>query len=250
MPRYEETTNPALSSAAEAVGTFILVLAGIAVATAAALGSPIAGAPLNSLAVGLTFGLVLAALVASLGHVSGAHLNPAATLALASVRKFPWKYVPMYIIAQFIGAIVAGLCVWGMFGDAARGAPALGATYPAAAATIAQAFLTEFLITFVLVFTIFAVATDERANTAIVSLAIGFALGVAVLIGGPVSGGAANPARAIGPMIVAAKFTGWWLYIVAPIVGGIAAGFLYDRVLRRTSAPKPQEETTVLGRAA
>lgn len=250
MRHQEADTGPVLNAAAEAVGTFILVFAGTAVATAAALGRPIAGAPFSSLAVGLTFGLVLAALVASLGHVSGAHVNPAVTLALAGARKFPWRYVPIYIAAQLIGAIVAALCVWGMFGDAGRSAAALGATYPAATASIAQAFLAEFLITFILVFTIFAVATDERANTTVVSLAIGFALGVAVLIGGPVSGGAANPARALGPMIIAAKFTGWWLYIVAPIVGGLAAGFLYDKVLRRAVAPKPQEETTVLGRAA
>lgn len=250
MPPTEARSSPALNSAAEAVGTFILVFAGTAVVTSAALNRPIAGASLNSLAVGLTFGLVLAALVASLGHVSGAHFNPAVTLALAGARKFPWRYVPMYLVAQLIGAIVAGLCVWGIYGEVARGVPALGATFPAVTATLGQAFLSEFLITFILVFTIFAVATDERANTATVSLAIGFALGVAVLIGGPVSGGSANPARTLGPMIVAAKFTGWWLYIVAPIVGGLAAGFFYDKILRRASTPKPQEETTILGRAA
>ncbi len=229
MPSNQVRSSPVLNSAAEAIGTFILVFAGTAVVTSAALNRPIAGASLNSLAVGLTFGLVLAALVASLGHVSGAHFNPAVTLALASARKFPWRYLPMYFGAQLIGAIVAGLCVWGMFGEAGRGTAALGATFPAATATIWQAFLSEFLITFILVFTIFAVATDERANTSTASLAIGFALGIAVLIGGPVSGGSANPARTLGPMIVAAKFTGWWIYILAPMAGGLAAGFFYDK---------------------
>lgn len=236
MPSEERRSSPALNSAAEAVGTFILVFAGTAVVTSAALGRPIAGASLNSLAVGLTFGLTLVALVASLGHVSGAHFNPAVTLALAGARKFPWRYVPMYIAAQLVGAIVAGLCVWGIYGDPARAA-GLGATFPAVTATLGQVFLAEFLITFILVFTIFAVATDERANATTISLAIGFALGVAVLIGGPVSGGAVNPARALGPMLVAGKFTGWWLYIIAPILGGLIAGFFYDRVLRRASAP-------------
>jgi MIP family channel proteins len=250
MTHIEPRTSPALNAAAEAVGTFLLVFAGTAVATSAVLNRPIAGASLNSLAVGLTFGLVLPAIVASLGHVSGAHVNPAVTIALASARKLPWRYVPFYLAAQLTGAMVAALCVWGMFGDAGRATAALGATLPTPTATLAQVFLAEFLITFVLVFTIFAVATDERANTTTAALAIGFALGVAVLIGGPVSGGAANPARALGPMIVAAKFTGWWLYIIAPILGGLTAGLLYDRVLRRVSAPKPQEETTVLGKAA
>jgi len=245
-----ERSDPLMTSLAEGVGTFILVFAGTAVVTASALYRPIAGIPFNSLAIGLTFGLVLAALVASLGHVSGAHFNPAVTLALASVRRFPWRYVPGYLLAQLVGAIVAALCVWGIFGPAAYGLPALGATYPAPGAGIGQVFLAEFLITFILVFTIFAVATDERANTTVVSLAIGFALAVAVLIGGPVSGGSANPARSLGPMIVMTKFTYWWLYIIGPISGGIAAGFLYDKVLRRVSAPKPEEETTVLGRAA
>jgi len=246
MRRDEPEPDMLRTGVAELIGTFILVFAGTAVAAAAILGRPIAGPPYDSLAVGLTFGLVLAALVSALGHVSGAHLNPAVTLGLASIGRFPWKYVPSYIIGQLAGAILAAIAVWVTFGDPARTMASLGATYPTPDASIGQAFLMEALITFVLVFVIVAVATDPRAKTAAGSLAIGFALGVAVLIGGPVSGGAANPARALGPMIVAGKFTAWWLYIVAPIVGGVVAAWLYNGLVAWARPPEPEAETTVI----
>jgi MIP family channel proteins len=231
--------NMTRTAIAELIGTFILVFAGTAVASAAALNLPIAGAALNSLAVGLAFGLALAALVYALGHVSGAHVNPAVTIGLAAIGKFPWAYVPAYIIAQIIGAILAAGAVWATFGNRAREKAALGATFPTAGTSDWQAFLMEFLITFILVFVIIAVATDERAHAVGAAIAIGFALGVAVLIGGPVSGGAVNPARALGPMIVSGKFTGMWIYIIAPILGGIAAAWLYSLVMEKASAPKP-----------
>lgn len=247
MRRDEPEADMMRTGVAEMIGTFILVFAGTAVATAAILDRPIAGPPLNSLAVGLAFGLALAALVSALGHVSGAHFNPAVTISLASIGRFPWKYVPTYIIGQLVGAILAGLAVWGTFGDPARTVASLGATYPTPDASIGQAFLMEALITFVLVFVIVAVATDPRAKTAAASLAIGFALGIAVLIGGPVSGGAVNPARALGPMIVAGKLTAWWLYIVAPIVGGMIAAWLYNGFVVLARPPEPEAGTTVIG---
>lgn len=247
MRRDELGTNIGIATAAEAVGTFVLVFTGTSVAVAAILGKPIAGAPSNSLAVGLAFGLVLTALVAALGHVSGAHFNPAVTLGLWGIKRFPGKLVLPYILGQFVGAILAGLAVWATFGDAARTTAALGATYPTAGVGIGAAFLMEFLITFILVFVIVAVASDERANTATASLAIGFALGVAVLIGGPITGGAVNPARALGPMIVAGKFTDFWIYLLAPSVGGLVAGWLYQYFLSKTNPPKPEELTSVLG---
>lgn len=229
---------------AELVGTFLLVLAGTSVAVAAVLNRPIAGLPLNSLAVGLAFGLMLVALVAALGHISGAHFNPAVTLGLASAGKFPWRFVLSYLIAQFAGAILASLVVWGAFGGAARDTAALGATFPTPGTGVWQAFLIEAVITFLLVFVITAVATDRRVPAPTVAPAIGFALGVAVLIGGPVSGGAVNPARALGPMIVAGRFTDFWIYLLAPVVGGIVAALLYDRFISHTSAPVVEVTTT------
>ena len=238
-PEENAGANIARVGVAEAVGTFILVFAGTAVAAAAVLKLPIAGAPYSSLAVGLTFGLVLAALVAALGHVSGAHLNPAVTLGLSSIGRLKWKYAPVYIIAQIIGAILASLAVWATFGDRARDLAALGATFPSSGTGLGQAFLMEMLITFLLVFIIVSVATDRRANLAASSLAIGLALGVGVLIAGPLTGGSANPARTLGPMIVSGKFTAVWVYLVAPVVGAVIAALLYDHFERRAHPLEP-----------
>lgn len=220
----------------EVCGTYFLVLAGTAVAVSAALARPIAGAPNNSLAVGLTFGLTLVALVAALGFLSGAHFNPAVTLGLASAGKFPWKDTAQYIIAQLVGAILASLTVWLVFGNAARSIAFLGATYPAPTASAAQAFLIEAVVTFFLVMTVVAVTTDKRVPAPVAAPAIGFALGMAVLIAGPISGGAVNPARALGPMIVTWKFDSVWVYILGPLIGGMCAGLLYPQ-MARTSAP-------------
>lgn len=226
---------------AEVVGTFFLVFGGTAVAVAASLRWPVAGLPSDSLAVGVTFALVLAALVAALGHISGAHFNPAVSIGLATAGKFPWSRVPIYLICQFAGAILAALAVWATFGDPARGAPALGATYPTPVASLGSAFLMEVLVTFFLVFVIMGVATDDRASKSAHSIAIGFALGMAVLIAGPISGGGVNPARALGPMIVAGKFTAWWIYLVAPTLGGVLAALVYSVLRGRSLGPVMQE---------
>lgn len=230
--------NMLRSAVAEAIGTFFLVLAGTSVATAATLGRPIAGGSADSLAVALAFGLALAALVSALGHVSGAHLNPAVTLGLAVTGKFPARYVPAYLIAQFLGATLAALAVWAIYGDAGRDVAALGATAPAAGTSVLQAFLVEALITFFLVFVVISVATDERAPAQAAGPAVGFALAAAVLIGGPVTGAAVNPARALGPMVVAGKFTAAWVYVLAPVVGGVLATVLYDRFVKKADKPK------------
>jgi MIP family channel proteins len=207
------------------------------VATAATLGHSIAGRAADSLAVALAFGLVLAALVSALGHASGAHFNPAVTLGLAATGKFPGRYVPVYLAAQLAGAVLAALAVWALFGAEGRVEAALGAPAPANGATTGRVFLAELLITFLLVFVVIAVATDGRAPAQSAGLAVGFALAAAVLIGGPISGGAANPARALGPMLVAGTFTAAWAYVLAPIVGGVLAAVLYDRFVKQADKP-------------
>jgi MIP family channel proteins len=230
--------NMARTAMAEAVGTFMLVFAGTAVATAATLARPIAGAPYTSLAVALAFGLILTALVSALGPVSGAHLNPAVTLGLASTGKFPWRYVPAYLGAQVGGAILASGTVWLAFGHHARDQAALAATFPAAGTSDWQAFLVEAVLTCMLVLIVVSVATDERVPAAAAGPAVGFTLAAAILAGGPVTGGAVNPARALGPMIMAGTFTSAWVYMVAPVVGGILAAWLYDRFLAEADTPK------------
>jgi aquaporin Z/aquaporin NIP len=222
---------------AELVGTFILVFGGTAVAVGAILSRPTAGGAYGSLAIALAFGLALAIVVASIGHVSGAHVNPAVTIGMAAARKFPWNYVPIYIAAQIVGAVLAALATWLTFGGGARGQANLAATYPVQGVGDLQAFIVEILITFILVFVVISVATDERAPATIAPIAVGFALAVGVFIAGPVTGGAVNPARALGPMLVAADFTSAWLYILGPIIGGVLAALLYDRFLAQTEAP-------------
>jgi MIP family channel proteins len=222
---------------AELVGTFILGYGGTAVAVGAILTRPTAGAAYDSLAIALAFGLALAAVVAAVGHVSGAHVNPAVTLGMAATGKFPWRYTPIYIGAQLVGAVLAALATWLTFGGPARSEANLAATYPAQGVGDLQAFLVEILITFILVFVVMAVATDDRAPAAIAPIAVGFALAVGVFIAGPVTGGAVNPVRALGPMIVAGDLTSFWLYILGPIIGGVLAALLYDRTMAETEAP-------------
>ena len=223
---------------AELVGTFILVFGGTAVAVGAILSRPTAGAAYDSLAIALAFGLSLAIVVAAIGHVSGAHVNPAVTLGMAATGKFPWRYAPHYVVAQLVGAVLAALATWLTFGGPARSEASLAATYPAQGVGDLQAFIVEILITFILVFVVMAVATDERAPAAIAPIAVGFALAVGVFIAGPVTGGAVNPARALGPMLVAGDLTSAWLYILGPIIGGVLAALLYDRFMAQTEAPQ------------
>ena len=149
---------------AELIGTFILVFTGCAVATAAILQRPTAGpAFYDSLAVALAFGLALVVIVAAIGHVSGAHVNPAVTLGLAATNKFPWQYVPIYLGAQIVGAVLGALATWIAYGSAAREAANLAATTPVEGVGDIQALVVEILVTFILMFVVISVATDERA---------------------------------------------------------------------------------------
>jgi MIP family channel proteins len=234
---HQLESNLVRGAVAEALGTFVLVLAITSAAVAAALSRPVAGAPYGSLAVPVAGGLALAIAVASLGHISGAHLNPAVTLGLAVSRRFPWTYAPGYVIAQLAGAIAAAAVTWGLYGGQARAVAVLGAPVPAAGVSAGRVLAAEAVVTFVLVLVVVAVATDTRVPRGIAAIAIGAALAVAIEISGPVSGAGVNPARAIGPMILAGQFSDWWAYLAAPVAGGVAAVALYDRFLRAGRAP-------------
>jgi MIP family channel proteins len=229
--------NLARAVAAEAVGTFVLVLAITSAAVAAALSRAVAWAPFGSLAVPVAGGLALAIGVGCVGHVSGAHLNPAVTLGLAVNGRFPWAYAPGYVIAQLAGATAGAAVTWGLYGDQARSVAGLGATVPAAGVSAGRVLAAEAVVTFVLVLVVVAVATDSRVPRGIAAMAIGAALAVAIVISGPVSGAGVNPARALGPMILAGRFSDWWAYLTAPLAGGGIAVALYDRFLRAGSTP-------------
>jgi MIP family channel proteins len=224
--------NLARAATAEAVGTFILVLAITSAAVAATLGQPVAGAAYGSLAVPVAGGLALVILVAGLGHVSGAHLNPAVTLGLAANGRFPWRFVPGYVAAQLAGAVAAAAVTWGLYGHRAMTQASLGATYPAAGVGAGRVFAAEAVVTFVLVLVVISVATDSRVPRAAAAVAIGAALAAAILISGPVSSAGVNPARAIGPMLLVGRYTDWWAYLAAPVAGAAVAAALFDRFLR------------------
>ncbi|GLY75450.1 aquaporin [Actinoallomurus iriomotensis] len=230
----------------ELVGTFILVFTIIATVTAAGLRHPTAGSPYGSLSIALANGVALAALVGGLGHISGAHLNPAVTMALAAIRRFSWRHVPGYVTAQMLGGILAALATWAIRGNAARTITHLGATNPQPGVSDGRALLVEILITFVLVLVVTAAVTDDRFPTVLAPLLIGLALAAAVFIGGPSDGAAVNPARGLGPMIVSGSFGGWWVSLVGPVIGGVLAAVLYDRVIRK-GAPAPVQPTRVGG---
>src|ERR687893_593565 len=232
-----DSSNLMGSAVAELIGTFILIYTGCAVAVAAILQRSTAGpAFYDSLAVALAFGIALVVIVDAIGHVSGAHVNPAVTLALALTKKFSWQYVPIYLVAQLVGAILGAIVVWITYGEAAREVALLAATIPPDDVGDIRALLAEILVTFILVFVIISVATDERAPAGVAPLAVGFALACGVFIAGPITGGSLNPVRTLGPMIVAGQFTAVWVYIVGPIVGAVLAALLYDRFVSEADA--------------
>jgi MIP family channel proteins len=218
---------------AELIGTFILVFVGCSVAVADILRRPIAGSPYDSLAIALAFGLALLIVAAAIGHVSGGHVNPAVTIGQAAIGRFPWGQVPGYIVAQLAGAILAALAVWVCFGDPGRDEANLAATALADGVSVGRGLVIEALVTFVLVFVVGLVATDPRVpSSSIAAIAVGFALASAVFVAGPLTGGAVNPVRALGPMIVAGQLDDFWIYIVGPLVGGLLGAFAARFVLQ------------------
>ena len=231
---------------AEAYGTFLLVMLGPGTITATrfiGLGTTSAGLAV----IGLAHGVALLVAVYSIGHISGAHINPAVTLAAWATRRIESKRVAPYIIAQIVGAIVASLTqlvIWSSSSDAYSAAQStfLGSTTPSASFTIAAALLAEVVGTAILVFTIFG-ATDKKADQSWAGVAIGLVLAGVIWMFGPVSGASLNPARTLGPTLVSTVFSltplgSLWIYIVGPIFGGLLGGFLYETV-RKPAANTP-----------
>ncbi len=219
----------------EFIGTAILVFVG----TSTVVAGPATGNSLFELVgVVLAFGVTLVALAAALGHVSGCHLNPAVTIGLAVTRRFPWPAAGAYVLAQLAGGLAGAAATWAVYGRAARDEGLLGATTPQEGVSAGQAFLAEALVTFILVLVVVSVATDERAESAIAPVAVGFALAAAIFAVGGLTGGAVNPARALGPNLLAGQLTSLWVYLLAPVVGGVLAALLYDRVLSPARPPE------------
>jgi hypothetical protein len=152
-------------------------------------------------------------MIYAVGHISGAHFNPAVTFAFALTRHFPWRRVAVYWPAQLAGALAAALVLRGSLGNVAH----VGATLPSG--SDAQAFLWESVLTFFLMFVIMAVATDTRAVGEAAAIAVGGTVGLDALFGGPISGASMNPARSLGPALAGGDYTAIWVYIAAPLLG-------------------------------
>src|SRR5579871_2003440 len=185
---------------------------------------------LGHIGVAITFGLVIMVMIYAVGHISGAHFNPAVTLAFATARHFPGTRVPAYWAAQAAGAIAAAALLRSSLGDVAR----TGATLPAGSA--GQSFVWEAVLTFFLMFVIMAVATDTRAVGEAAAIAIGATVGLDAMFGGPISGASMNPARSLGPAIVAGSFTSIWVYLAAPCLGAVAGALTYRSLRAGSSA--------------
>ena len=217
---------------AESIGTFSLVVAGCGAIMAEAQ----SGA-LGHVGVALSFGLVVLVMVAAVGHVSGAHINPAVTVAFALSRHFPWREVPLYVAAQVAGATAGALALRLVFGQALA---ALGATLPSG--SHAQSLAVEALLTAALMLVITAVATDTRAVGELAAIAIGATVAVNALWGGPLSGASMNPARSLGPALVAGAWEGHWLYWLGPIAGAAAGAAAYGLLRAPRAVTVPARE--------
>ncbi|KAL6627232.1 hypothetical protein ACP70R_030958 [Stipagrostis hirtigluma subsp. patula] len=187
------------------------------------------------------WGLVVMVLVYSVGHISGAHFNPAVTVAFATCGRFPWKQVPSYVVAQLLGSTLASLTLRVVFGGAAAHEHFFGT---APAGSDAQAVVLEFVISFYLMFVVSGVATDNRAIGELAGLAVGATVMLNVLFAGPITGASMNPARSLGPAFVAGRYRGIWVYVVGPVCGTVAGAWAYNLV-RYTD--KPLREITKSG---
>jgi glycerol uptake facilitator protein len=223
---------------AEAIGTALLVVFGAgSVVAALRLGNGnLDYAGLGIIA--LSFALVIAAVIYAFGTTSGAHINPAVTLALATVRRFPWIETIPYIAAQLVGALGGGLLIVAAFGQGATNLNDTGGTVIGTDVSHGQALVAEALGTFLLVATIMALAVDRRAPVGFAGLMIGLAVACAIMVTGPLTGGSLNPARTFGPYLTtsifgeSADWGDYWVYVVGPVAGGAIAALVYDIVAR------------------
>ncbi|XP_057494283.1 aquaporin NIP1-1-like [Actinidia eriantha] len=212
---------------AEVLGTYFLIFAGCGAVVVNLDKDRVVSSP----GIAIVWGLVVTVMFYTVGHISGAHFNPAVTIAFASCKRFPWKQVPAYIAAQVMGSTLASGTLRLIFNGKQD---QFAGTAPAG--TELQSFVLEFIITFYLMFVISGVATDNRAIGELAGLAVGATVLLNVMFAGPISGASMNPARSLGPAIVSNRYEGIWMYILAPISGAIAGAWVYN-IVRFTDKP-------------
>lgn len=215
--------------ASEFLGTFALIFVGAGCVCADYYLTK-AGAPgFGLLGIAIAFGFVVVAVVYSLGYVSGAHINPAVTISMILSKRMDARIGFMYVVSQLAGAAFGGYMLRVLFSDAA--AVHFGTCVLGSGVTIIQAIIMEAIITFLLVFVVYATVIDKRATPSLAGLAIGLVVLFGVMVGGPISGGSLNPARVFGPAVASGHFDNhlvWWL---GPISGGILAGLTYNKLI-------------------
>lgn len=198
---------------AEFLGTFALVFAG----TGAIVVDSVTGGSISHAGIALTFGLIVMAMIYTFGDVSGAHFNPAVTVAFALAGRFRWREVPAYTAAQAGGAIGASLLLKTLFPAHAT----LGATLPAGAPM--QSFVFEIVLTAILMLTILSVATGAKEKGITAGIAIGAIVALEAMFAGPISGASMNPVRSLGPALVSGNLEHLWIYLAAPLLGASLA---------------------------
>ena len=235
---------------AEALGTALLVLIGAGSVTATQTIAAGSGAKFSEADLGIisfAFAFIIMAMIFAIGKISGCHINPAVTIALALTGRIDWLTGVMYIIAQFVGAVVGALGIVAMFGTGAATNSILGVTSYGSSVSPVQAIVAEGIGTFILVFTIYGVAVDPRAPAGWAALGIGLIVAGVIFVVGPVTGAALNPARAFGTTFVQAVFGGknffdqYYVYIIGPVVGGAIGAIVYDLVVQPKAVPVPSE---------
>jgi aquaporin Z len=198
---------------AEFVGTFALVFAG----TGAIIINEISGGAITHVGIALTFGLIVLVMVYTLGDVSGAHLNPAVTIGFWAARRFSAQKIFRYIAAQVSGALLASLTLKLLF----PANSSLGSTQPTGSSM--QSFILEFILTFLLMFVILNVSTGAKEKGITAGIAVGAIIGLEAMFAGPICGASMNPARSLAPALVSGHLNGLWIYLLAPILGALAA---------------------------
>ena len=198
---------------AEMLGAFGLVFAG----TGAIVIDQTTGGAVTHVGIALTFGLVVLAMIYTVGDVSGAHLNPAVTIGFWAARRMSWREVPPYLAGQFAGAILASGLLRFLFPENRL----LGATLPAG--SDAQSFVLEAVLTFFLMLTILNVSTGAKEKGITAGIAVGAVIGLEAMFAGPISGASMNPARSLAPALVSGHFEHLWIYLIAPPLGALAA---------------------------
>ncbi|KAK9064800.1 hypothetical protein SSX86_016182 [Deinandra increscens subsp. villosa] len=211
---------------AEVVATFLLVF--VTCGSAALTSSD--DRKVSQLGASIAGGLIVTVMIYAVGHISGAHMNPAVTLAFATVGHFPWVQVPVYTAAQLTGSILASFALRIMLEPITN----LGTTTPSG--TNLQALIMEIVVTFSMMFVTSSVTMDSRAVGDLAGIAVGSAVCMTSILAGPVSGGSMNPARTIGPALASNNYKGLWVYIVGPITGTLSGAMCF-RFIRSTNEP-------------